>query len=56
MTDGEIKRRSRALVAENHPDLEIARGLPPEAIKIATGRLAAINAAYDRIARERGLT
>jgi DnaJ like chaperone protein len=56
MTDGEIKRRWRALVAENHPDLEIARGLPPEAIKIATGRLAAINAAYDRIARERGLT
>ena len=36
-------------------DKEIARGLPPEAVKIATERLAAINAAWELIARERGL-
>jgi DnaJ like chaperone protein len=54
-TDAEIRRRYRSLVAENHPDREIARGLPPEAVRIATERLAAINAAYDRIATERGM-
>jgi DnaJ like chaperone protein len=36
-------------VRDNHPDRELARGLPPEAVKIATERLAAINAAHDRI-------
>ncbi|HZY23454.1 MAG TPA: molecular chaperone DjiA, partial [Beijerinckiaceae bacterium] len=34
---------------------EIARGLPPEAVRIATQRLAAVNAAWDRIAGERRL-
>jgi DnaJ like chaperone protein len=55
LSDRELKRRYRALVAENHPDREIARGLPPEAIRIATDRLAAINAAWERVAAERGL-
>lgn len=50
-----VKARHRALVAENHPDRAIARGLPPEAVVIATRRLAAINAAHDRIVAERGL-
>ncbi|MGU3536957.1 TerB family tellurite resistance protein [Methylobacterium sp. A54F] len=53
--DAALKARHRALVSENHPDRAIARGLPPEAVAIATRRLAAINAAYDRIAAERGL-
>lgn len=53
MSDDELKRHYRKLVAENHPDREIARGLPPEAVKIATDRLAAINAAWERIAAER---
>jgi DnaJ like chaperone protein len=55
MSDEDLKRHYRRLVAENHPDREIARGLPPEAVKIATERLAAINAAWERIAAERGL-
>lgn len=55
MDDAEIKRHYRRLVAQIHPDREIARGLPPEAIRIATERLAAVNAAYDRIAAERGI-
>ena len=50
-----MKARHRALVMENHPDRAIARGVPPEAVTIATERLAAINAAYDRIAAERRL-
>jgi DnaJ like chaperone protein len=55
MDDAALKTHYRKLVAEIHPDREIARGLPPEAVKIATHRLAAVNAAWDRIAAERGL-
>jgi DnaJ like chaperone protein len=47
----EVKKRYRKLVADNHPDRLIARGLPKEFIKIATARLAAINAAYEAIER-----
>ncbi len=54
-SEAELKSRYRALVAENHPDRAIAHGLPPEAVAIATRRLAAINAAWDRISRERGI-
>jgi DnaJ like chaperone protein len=49
----EVKRHYRRLVAENHPDKLIARGLPQEFIAIATTRIAAINAAYEII--EKGL-
>ena len=55
LDDQELKRHYRKLVAENHPDREIARGLPPEAVAIATQRLAVINAAWERIATERNL-
>ena len=55
LSDDALKQRYRRLVAENHPDREIARGLPQEAIRIATERLAAINAAWERIAAERGI-
>lgn len=51
----ELKAHYRNLVRELHPDRVIARGLPEEAIRIATGRLATINAAWDRIAHERGV-
>lgn len=54
-SDGALKTRHRKLVRENHPDLMIGRGLPPETVALATRRLAAINDAYRIIARERGL-
>jgi DnaJ like chaperone protein len=38
LEDQALKRHYRKLVADNHPDREIARGLPPEAVKIATER------------------
>jgi DnaJ like chaperone protein len=50
----EIKRTYRMLVRENHPDRLIARGVPPEFVQLATEKLAAINAAYDKIEIERG--
>ncbi|QPC88216.1 DnaJ domain-containing protein [Mesorhizobium sp. NBSH29] len=45
----EVKKHYRKLVASNHPDRLIARGLPQEFIAIATNRLAAINSAYEMI-------
>jgi DnaJ like chaperone protein len=54
-TDAEVRRQYRKLVADNHPDKLMGRGVPPEFVEIATRKLAAINAAYDAIAKERGL-
>jgi DnaJ like chaperone protein len=48
----DVRKRYRQLVADNHPDRLIGRGLPQEFIKIATARLAAINAAYEAIERD----
>ena len=47
-----IRSRFRDLVRENHPDRMMARGVPAEAVKLATSRLAAINAAWERIQRD----
>lgn len=44
-----IRKRYRTLVASNHPDRLIARGVPQEFVAIATTRLAAINGAYEII-------
>lgn len=49
----EIRRRHLELVREFHPDRLMAEGLPEEAIQVATEKLARINAAWDRIRRER---
>lgn len=54
-TNDEIKRGYRRLVRDNHPDKLIARGVPAEAVEIANRKVAAINAAYDQIEKERGL-
>jgi len=55
-SDDEVKRQYRTLVAETHPDRLIARGVPEEFIAIANDRLAAINDAWSRVRKERGLT
>jgi len=49
----EIKQTYRRLVRENHPDSLIARGVPAEFEKLANDKLAAINAAYEAIQKER---
>ncbi|MFS8036341.1 TerB family tellurite resistance protein [Xanthobacter sp. AM11] len=54
-TDAEVKARWRALVSSHHPDRIAARGLPPAAMKLANDRVAALNAAYARIAKARAL-
>ena len=49
MEDDAIKSAYRKLVRENHPDTLIAQGMPEEFIEVANDKLAAINAAYDKI-------
>ena len=48
----ELKSHYHRLVAENHPDKLIARGVPKEFVAIATEKLAAINEAYAQIANK----
>ncbi|NJL50877.1 MAG: DnaJ domain-containing protein [Blastochloris sp.] len=52
-TDEEIAKAWRRLVQETHPDRLIGQGLPAEVIRIATDKLAVINAAYETIRAER---
>src|SRR5882724_2067336 len=54
--EDELKQTYRRLVRENHPDSLMARGVPAEFIKLANDKLAAINNAYEKIQRERGLS
>jgi DnaJ like chaperone protein len=53
-SEDEIRHTYRLLVRENHPDSLMARGVPPEFVKLANDKLAAINAAYDKVIEERG--
>jgi DnaJ like chaperone protein len=53
--EDEIKQTYRRLMRENHPDSLMARGVPPEFLKLATDKVAAINGAYEKIQQERGL-
>ena len=50
-----IKKTYRRLIRENHPDTLIAQGMPQEFIDVANEKMAAINAAYDKIEKQRGL-
>jgi len=54
--DAAVKAAYRTLIRENHPDKLTAEGLPEEFIALANEKMAAINAAYDRIKKERDLT
>ena len=47
-----IRNRWRKLVRETHPDQMISRGVPEEAIRIATKRLSDINIAWETINEE----
>ncbi|HUI59990.1 MAG TPA: TerB family tellurite resistance protein [Steroidobacteraceae bacterium] len=51
----EIRATWKRLMRENHPDSLAARGVPAEFIARANEKVARINAAWDRIKRERGM-
>jgi DnaJ like chaperone protein len=54
-TNEALREARKRLMRENHPDSLAARGVPPEFVARATERAARVNAAWDRIKRERGL-
>lgn len=56
VSDAALKAAYRKLVRENHPDALTAQGMPKEFVDLANEKLAAINAAYDRVRKERGLS
>jgi DnaJ like chaperone protein len=51
----ELRAAWKQLMRENHPDSLAARGVPEAMLKRASDKVASINAAWDRIKRERGL-
>ena len=51
----QIRAAWKQLMRETHPDSLASRGVPPEFIARATDKVARINAAWDRVKRERGL-
>ena len=53
-SDGEIRKAYHRLTRDYHPDTLIAKGLPQEFIDLANEKMAAINAAHDRIQKSRG--
>jgi len=55
ITNKELESHYRKLLADNHPDKLMARGVPEEFVAIATEKVAAFNEAYDAIAKERGI-
>ncbi|WP_428488753.1 TerB family tellurite resistance protein [Rhodopila sp.] len=55
-TSGEELRATwKRLMRENHPDSLASRGVPTDFVARASEKVARINAAWDRIKRERGL-
>jgi DnaJ like chaperone protein len=54
-SDEAVRAAWKQLMRDNHPDGLAAKGVPPEFIARATDKVANINAAWDRIKRERGL-
>lgn len=53
--DEQVRRRYRELIREHHPDKLMAEGLPAEFVDVANQKMAAINAAYDQIEKQRRL-
>ena len=54
-TDAMVREAWRNLVRENHPDALAAKGVPEQFVRQAHEKVARINAAWDRVKRERGL-
>ncbi|WP_312530286.1 molecular chaperone DjiA [Paracoccus sp. (in: a-proteobacteria)] len=44
----EARKRWRELILQSHPDRALARGLPPEAVRLAETRTRALNEAWDQ--------
>lgn len=53
-TDDEVKKAYRRLAREYHPDILQGKGMPEEFLQSGKEMLQKINAAYDRIKKDRG--
>jgi DnaJ like chaperone protein len=53
VSNDELKSHYRKLIADNNPDKLLGRGVPKEFVTIANKRVAAIDAAYDAILKQR---
>jgi DnaJ like chaperone protein len=54
-SDEAVRAAWKQLMRENHPDGLAARGVPQEFVARATEKVARVNAAWDRVKRERGI-
>jgi len=54
-SDAEVKKAYRRLMSQHHPDKLIAKGLPPEMIKIATQKTQQIKSAYEQVRKARAV-
>jgi DnaJ like chaperone protein len=54
-TDAEVRAARRRLMADCHPDMVRARGLPEEFVEVFNAKAVALNQAYEQIFRERKL-
>lgn len=52
----EARVRYRALIREHHPDRAIARGLPPEAVRLADARTRRLNEAWEAFRKMHRMT
>jgi DnaJ like chaperone protein len=55
LTDKELKRTYRRLLAQHHPDKLVAKGLPEEMLKLANEKTQEIISAYELIKKHRGI-
>jgi len=55
VSDEAVRAAWKQLMRDNHPDGLAARGVPAEFVARATEKVALINAAWDRVKRERGI-
>ena len=55
VSDAQLKKSYRQLVAEYHPDKIASKGLPSEFTKFANKKFRQIQEAYEKIKKERGI-
>lgn len=55
VNNAEVKKAYRRLMSQHHPDKLMAKGMPPEMIKLATQKTQQIKSAYETIKKARGM-